>query len=160
MHHRGLRSDAQRCRVKPSPLYATTDTNGTTIYEDNKLNKITFSKVIQLATSNNGADASTDSRMSRMLGYSGTAANSPLTINTGASAYSAFNLAITDPDNTGSLISYVTQGRFYEHDADSNQKITFGSGANMTQVSMSPRSSRISMSRPEPASQPISARSG
>jgi hypothetical protein len=113
------------CRIKPNPLYATTEA-GSPIYEDHKLNKISFGKAVGLATSNNGSDASGVSRLSRVLTYSGTAADSPITIVGAPANYNAFNLQITDPDNTGSLISYVTYGRFYDHDTGNSQQITFG----------------------------------
>jgi hypothetical protein len=127
------------CRIKPNPLYATVE-GGVTIYEDHKLNKITFSKVVGLTTSNVAADASPNSRMSRILvGYSGTAADSPFQVIAPGPAYNAFNLSITDPDNTGSLISYVTQGRFFHHDAGNPQQFTYGSGTNMTRVRYVPK---------------------
>src|SRR5690606_15928251 len=63
------------CRIKPDPLYATTE-GGTPIYEDHKLNKITFAKAVALSTSNNASDASPFARLSRILSYSGTDADS------------------------------------------------------------------------------------
>ncbi len=113
------------CRIKPSPLYVTTEA-GNPIYEDHKLNKISFGKAVGLATSNNASDVSGVSRLSRVLAYSGTAADSRITIIPAAANYNAFNLQISDPDNTGSLISYVTYGRFYDHDSGNSQQITFG----------------------------------
>ncbi len=126
------------CRVKPSPLYATMQ-GATPIYEDHKLNRITFSKAVGMLTSNGSTDASGVARMSRILNYSGTAANSPFYVIGPGANYNAFNLSITDPDNTGNIISYVTQGRFFDHDAGDAQQITFGSGANMTRVRYVPK---------------------
>ena len=126
------------CRIKPSPLYVTT-AGGATIYEDHKLNKISFSKAVGLTTSNGSTDASSASRLSRVLTYSGTSANSPITVVSGASGYSAFNLSVSDPDNTGSLISYVTHGIFFDHDTGNSTQITFGSGADMTQIRYVPK---------------------
>jgi len=126
------------CRVKPSPLYATTD-GGTPIYEDHKLNKISFAKAVAASTSNGSGDASTSSRLSRILSYSGTAADSRFNVVGPGPAYNAFNLVITDPDNTGNLISYVTVGRFFDHDAGDNKQITFGSGATMTRIRYEPK---------------------
>ncbi len=113
------------CRIKPSPLYATTEA-GSPIHEDHKLNKITFGKAVGPTTSNNGSDLSSVARLSRVLSYSGTAANSRITIIGGLANYNAFNLEISDPDNTGSLISYVTYGRFFDHDLGNSRQITFG----------------------------------
>lgn len=126
------------CRIKPNPLYATVE-GGTTIYEDHKLNRITFAKAVGLNTSNDASDASTDARLSRILTYSGTSAHSRFNVVDPGPGYNAFNLEITDPDNTGDVISYVTVGRFFDHDAGDNKQITFGAGANMTRVRYVPK---------------------
>jgi hypothetical protein len=126
------------CRIKPSPLYATSFM-GQPIYEDHKLNKVSFSKAVGWTTSNNASDGSAFSRLSRVLSYSGTGANDPITVINAAASYNAFNLSITDPDNTGSFISYVTQGKFFDHDAGNSTKVTFGSGADTTQVWYTPK---------------------
>lgn len=126
------------CRIKPNPLYATTE-GGTPIYEDHKLNKITFAKAVALSTSNNASDASPLARLSRILSYSGTDADSRFNVVGPGPAYNAFNLVITDPDNTGNVISYVTTGRFFDHDAGDTRQITFGSGATMTRIRYEPK---------------------
>ncbi|MEO8041025.1 MAG: hypothetical protein ABI646_00325 [Acidobacteriota bacterium] len=126
------------CRIKPGPLYATAY-GGQPIYEDHKLNKISFSKAVGLVTSNGSTDASGAARMSRILTYSGTSVDSPYYVIGPGANYNAFNLSISDPDNTGNSISYVTQGRLFDHDAGNPQQITFGAGATMTRVRYVPK---------------------
>jgi hypothetical protein len=116
------------CRVKPTPLYFPA------FADYHKDNKITFSKAVGWSTSNGSTDAAPSPRLSRVLSYSGTAANDPLYVVGPGAGYNAFNLVISDPDNTGSLISYVTRGRFFDHDLNDDLQITFGSGANMTRI--------------------------
>jgi hypothetical protein len=126
------------CRIKPSPLYVTA-VNGQTVYEDHKLNKVSFARAVGLNTSNKSADASAVARLSRVVNYSGTAATDPLLILNNPANYSAFNLSITDPDNTGNIVGFVTSGRFYDHDLGNSSQITFGSGANMTRITYVPK---------------------
>ncbi|MBA2378695.1 MAG: hypothetical protein H0V76_03870 [Blastocatellia bacterium] len=125
------------CRVKPNPLYVTTE-GGQTIHEHHKLNKITFAKVVGMSTSNSAADESENPRMSRVLSYAGSAATDRVVVLGNPANYNAFDLSISDPDNTGSYISYVTQGKFFDYDLGNNQQITFGSGANFTRVAYQP----------------------
>lgn len=125
------------CRIRPYPLYVNTS-GGVQIYEDHKLNKVSFARAVALSTSNGSTDASPNSRLSRVLTYSGTGANSLIDVNTAPLNRSAFNLSVSDPDNTGSVISYVTQGNFFDHDLGNSTQVTFGSGANMTRISYAP----------------------
>ncbi len=126
------------CRIKPSPLYATAD-GGQPIYEDHKLNKISFAKAVGLTTSNKSGDLSTQPRMSRILTYTDVAADSRIPVIVAPANYSAFNLAVTDPDNTGSLITYTANGRFFDHDPGNNMQITFGAGDRFTRIRFQPR---------------------
>ncbi len=125
------------CRVKPNPLYVTTE-GGQPVYESHKLNQISFAKIVGMSTSNSAADASTNPRLSRVLSYSGAAATDRVVVLGNPANYNAFDLSISDPDNTGSYISYVTQGKFFDYDLGNNQQITFGSGANFTRIAYQP----------------------
>jgi hypothetical protein len=127
------------CRVRPTPLYYPA------LNDYHKDNKITFSKAINVASSNGSSDASANSRLSRVLGYTGTTLTDRVKLGQPADTYVArtgyaYDLQISDPDNTGSLISYYTVGEIYDHDAGTDQQITFpaGGGANSIVISYTP----------------------
>ncbi len=126
------------CRIKPNPLYATTE-GGQPIYEDHKLNKISFAKAVGTTTSNRTGDGATGARLSRVLNYDSTDADSRITVIGAPANYNAFNLEISDPDNTGSLISYTANGRLFDHDAGDTSQITFGTGNTFTRIRYEPR---------------------
>jgi len=124
-------SAAGGCRVKPNPLYDTTKA------EFHKDNWITYIKALTPSLSNDANDASTAPRLSRIIGYTGTGAAAPVKLGQPGDAYIqqtgyAYNLSISDPDNTGSLISYYTTGVLFNSDTgDSTQKTyPVGGGAN------------------------------
>jgi hypothetical protein len=132
-------ADVSPCRVRPNPLYYPA------LADYHKDNKITFSKAINRVSSNGSSDVSTNSRLSRVLGYTGTTLTDRVKLGQPADTYVArtgyaYDLEISDPDNTGSLISYRTTGLFYDHDAATNQRISFPvyGAANSTEISYTP----------------------
>src|ERR1043165_4944028 len=115
-----------RGNIVPSPLLdpskpATDDAN-----------KISFVKALPLSSSNVSGDASASARLSRWLTYDGTCndrvvlAGATCTV----SGTYGFNVTVSDPDNTGSQVSFTTSGRFFDSDATDVTQKTYGSGAN------------------------------
>ena len=84
------------------------------------VNRIDFRKAVTTSTSNLTGDTSTSARLSRWMNYNYTMSGSPvadrITLNTPyvpQSGY-AFAVTVTDPDNTGSIISFNTDGKFLD----------------------------------------------
>lgn len=117
------------CKVRPNPLIDTAQP------EYNKINRISYVKALTAVTSNDAADASGTSRLSRWMTYTGTGATDPVKIAQPSIAYDpvtgyGYSVAITDPDNTGTVVSYRTSGFFYEHDEFVRSQITYGTAPN------------------------------
>lgn len=88
-------------------------------------NRINFTRALRSTTSNLPTDTSTQSRLSRWISYNATC-NDRVTMGssgcTGSSSFS-YALSITDPDNTGSSVSYSTTGKIFDNDVtDVTQK--------------------------------------
>lgn len=103
-------------------------------------NKIDFRKAVTLSTANLSTDPSTTPRLSRWLtyNYTPTGSTNPDRI-TLTPAYTpqngyAFSVTLSDPDNTGNVISYSTNGTI---DGTSSSK-TFGTGGNTATITYSP----------------------
>lgn len=104
-------------------------------------NRIDFRKAVTLANSNAPGDPSTTPRLSRWLGYNYTPSGAPddnrVTLSPGTydplTGY-AFSVSVTDPDNTGSVISYSTSGTI---DGSSSTKV-FGAGLDTATIAYTP----------------------
>ena len=99
-----------RGNVVPNPLINTakpaTDVS----------NKIDFRKAVTTSTSNFSGDTSTEARLSRWMTYSNTNTDR---ITLGSGTYDpltgyAYSVTITDPDETGEIVSFNTTGSFYD----------------------------------------------
>lgn len=111
-------------------------------------NLINFRKAVTVGTSNMSGDTS-PARLSRWMNYnympSGDSTADRITLNPAAeynprSGY-AFAVTVTDPDNTGNIISYNTQGRFYDdRDLTWKTSITYGTAPNTVTFSYTPYS--------------------
>lgn len=93
-------------------------------------NKIDFVKALSLSTSNKSTDTSSFPRMSRWIAYDNSCPDRvvlgsvPCNTQTGF----AYSLSISDPDNTGSVVSFNTSGRLFDSDPGYPTKKTYGSG--------------------------------
>jgi hypothetical protein len=124
--------DSTGCKVRPEPLLDNTKP------AYHKANTITYVRALTNLTSNSPDDTVTNPRLSRWMSYSATT-------NAGHVVYSAaqnheYSVSISDPDNTGTIVSFNTSGRFYESDGlsvVSNVK-TWGSGANKLTITYNP----------------------
>ncbi|HUR99949.1 MAG TPA: hypothetical protein VMZ26_17930 [Pyrinomonadaceae bacterium] len=115
--------------------------------EECKANRIDYLKALEpdesnLDPANNPLDARP--RLSRWLNYD---ANFPDRVPMGGGAYAAqngyaYSLDVSDPDHTGSVVTYSTRGKLGENDAavgGSINKKTYGAGANRIEVEFVPR---------------------
>ena len=99
-------------------------------------NKIDFVKALTLTTSNKSTDTSSFPRMSRWIGYDTSCPDRvvlggvPCNTQTGY----AYSLSISDPDNTGSVVSFNTSGRLFDNDGGDPTKKTYGSGADKIMI--------------------------
>ena len=124
--------DSTGCKVRPEPLLDNTKP------AYHKANTITYVRALTNLTSNSPDDTVTNPRLSRWMSYSATT-------DAGHVVYSAaqnheYSVSISDPDNTGTIVSFNTSGRFYESDGlsvVSNVK-TWGSGANKLTITYNP----------------------
>ncbi len=118
------------------------------VLRGNVVTDISYRKAVTPLLSNLNGDSSTNARMSRWLNYnytpSGAARADRVTLSSGYnpqtgridSSYNprngyAFDVVVVDPDNTGQIITYGTQGLFYDkNEANSANRwkssLTFG----------------------------------
>ena len=119
-----------RGNVLPNPLF-----NATQNHSDNRID---FRKAVMLSKSNKAGDTSTKARLSRWLSYDNT---NPDRVKLGPGTYTpqngyAYSVTVTDPDDTGSIISFNTSGRFYDpRDKQWKTSIAYGSGLNTASIS-------------------------
>jgi hypothetical protein len=121
-----------RGNVAPNPLIDSTKP------ATDPANKINFVKALRVSTSNVSGDTAVP-RMSRWLGYDGTCTERVVIGGVTCSRPNGYgySLQISDPDNTGSIVSYSTSGYFFDVSGHPTS-ITWGSGANTTVVSYVP----------------------
>ena len=124
-----------RGNVVPNPLLDTSKP------ATDPANKISFAKALSLTTSNKSTDTSTLPRLSRWLGYSSTCNDRVLLGGTSCSTQTgyAYSLTITDPDNTGSVVSFNTTARLFDNDNGIPEQKTYGSGADTLTVRYVPK---------------------
>lgn len=125
-----------RGNVAPNPLLDTSKP------ASDPENKITFAKALRLATSNLATDTATSPRLSRWLGYDGTCTERVVIGNPTCNTMNGYgySLSISDPDKTGSKVSYSTTGRLFDNDGSDATQKTYGSGANRVIVKYYPAS--------------------
>lgn len=123
-----------RGNVAPNPLLDPTKP------ASDKANRISFVRALQLGSSNVAGDTSTQPRLSRWMGYNGTCNDRIVIGSNGCNAATGHGFAVTvsDPDNTGTIVSYNTSGRFFESDLGQTAQKTWGSGANTIRVQYVP----------------------
>ncbi|HBR57794.1 MAG TPA: hypothetical protein DEA22_10060, partial [Blastocatellia bacterium] len=119
-----------RGNVIPNPLIDTSKP------VTDPANKIDFIKALKLATSNTDADTGTTPRLSRWMTYN---AGFPDRVGIGSGTYApnsgfAYSLAISDPDNTGAIVTYSAVGRLFEADPTDNTQKTYGSGGDTVRI--------------------------
>ncbi len=123
-----------RGNVAPSPLFDSTKP------ASDVANKITFVKALKLATSNTSSDTSTAPRLSRWLGYDSTCTDRVVigSATCNISNGFAYSLAISDPDNTGSMVSFSTSGTIFDNDDTDPAQITYGIAPNQVKIKYYP----------------------
>ncbi|MEO5857574.1 MAG: hypothetical protein ABIR33_01365 [Pyrinomonadaceae bacterium] len=124
--------DSTGCKVKPSPLLDTTKP------AYHKANTITYVRALTNVTSNNPADTVTNARLSRWMTYAGNTSAQHVVYS--AAQNHEYSLSVSDPDNTGTIVSFGTFGRFYDHDAAMSNRITYGTAPNTVQITYTPPS--------------------
>ncbi len=103
-----------RGNTEPSVLLDTTKP------ASDPVNQINFRKAVTTSSSNLSADTSTVGRLSRWMNYnytpSGLSMADRITLNSGYEPRNgyAFGVSVTDPDNTGNIISFKATGRIYD----------------------------------------------
>ena len=104
-------------------------------------NKIDYVKALQLSTSDTAGDTSTVPRLSRWLRYDGTCTDRVIMGSATCNIMNGYGytLAISDPDNTGGLVSYSTSGLIFDNDggANTSQK-TYGTPPNTVNIKYYP----------------------
>lgn len=108
-------------------------------------NRITFRKAITLSTSNSPGDTFPEARLSRWINYdylpNGATEDGRASLNPGYDPHTgyAFSIGVEDPDDTGNILSYRTQGRIWDaSDMTWKSSVTFGSGADTLTISYVP----------------------
>lgn len=141
-----------RGNTSPSPLFNPTPSN--------LANKISFTRAVNIATSNKSTDSSTTARLSRWLDYNYTSsgASSPdrVVLGTKPADYNpnsdlAYSIEVSDPDNTQSTVTYGTDCTFVAYDTEGDtiagalsadrKTVTYGSGANTLSITFIGQSS-------------------
>jgi hypothetical protein len=102
------------------------------------VNKISYVKALRVASSNVSGDTTTP-RLSRWMGYDGTC-NERVVIGSVTCSRPngyGYSLQISDPDNTGNIVSFSTSGYFFDVSSHPTT-MTFGTGANTTVITYNP----------------------
>lgn len=128
-----------RGNVAPRPLLDSSKSTG-----DVK-NKIDFRKAVNPSYSNAPNDPSTKARLSRWVNYSYAPgwSSTPDRVVLGAGSYDpktccAYSVTVTDPDNTGEIVSYSTSGKFLDQNGIWRDEMTIGSGLNLARLNYEP----------------------
>ena len=123
-----------RGNVVPSPLIDASKP------ATDPANQINFVKALKLSSSNADGDTTGVPRLSRWMNYHSTYNDRvPISSNTYTpNAGYAYTLSLSDPDHTGSIVSYVTSGTFNEHDTGNASQVTYGTGANKVVITYTP----------------------
>jgi len=114
-----------RGNVVPNPLLDSTKP------ATDPANKINFVRALTASTSNVAGDTN-PARMSRWLTYDSTCTDRVVLGNSGCTVTGnyGFSVRLSDPDNTGKIVSYTTTGKFFDADSGNPARKTYGSGAN------------------------------
>jgi hypothetical protein len=109
------------------------------------VNRIDFRKAVSLSTSNLSGDSSSDARLSRWMSYnytpSGASQSDRITLNPNYQPINgyAFSITVADPDNTGEIVSFNTQGRMFDpSDNTWKSTIIIGTAPNLVTLSYAP----------------------
>ncbi|HYW70458.1 MAG TPA: hypothetical protein VE961_05460, partial [Pyrinomonadaceae bacterium] len=122
-----------RGNVAPSPLFASNPMGGIA-----PENVITFRKAVTQATSNLSSDAN-NPRLSRWLSYDSTYTDRvPLTASYSPISGLAFNVEMSDPDNTNT-VTFSTSGGFPNWGMNDNH--TFSGAGNQAKITYVPQAS-------------------
>ncbi len=126
--------DVLRGHVVPNPLLDPSKP------ASDPANKIDFVKALRLSTSNFPGDPGTIPRFSRWLGYDATCTDRVVIGSSTCNVQNGYGytLSISDPDNTGSDVSFSTTGRLFDSDAGDPTKKTYGTGTNNVVITYSP----------------------
>ncbi|MDI1240452.1 MAG: hypothetical protein PSX80_00860 [bacterium] len=124
--------DSTGCKVKPAPLLDTTKP------AYHKANTITYVRALTNVTSNDPTDTVADPRMSRWMSYAGNTTADHVVYSSAQNH--AYSVSVSDPDHTGSVVSFGTFGRFYDHDAVMPNRITYGTAPNTVVITYTPNS--------------------
>jgi hypothetical protein len=92
-------------------------------------NQIDFLKALKLATSNKTGETGTQARLSRWMSYDAT--QSDRVMLGGANSGYAYKITLDDPDNTGDLTTFSTNGTINS----TGSSLTLGSGSNTATIS-------------------------
>jgi hypothetical protein len=133
-----------RGNVAPNPLL---DPNNSASHPNNRID---YRKAITLSSSNLPTDNSGSPRLSRwQLNYD-TPSSDRVALSSGT--YNpltgfAYSVMLSDPDDTGSIITYGTEGAFLDpSDAQWKSQITIGSNGNLANISYTPYSANLNVS--------------
>ncbi len=108
-----------RGNVVPNPLLDTSKA------ATDPANKITFVKALKLSSSNTFGDPATVSRLSRWFDYDDTCSDRVVLGGVACNRQNGygFAVALSDPDNTGTRLSFSTSGQLFDADiGDPTQK--------------------------------------
>ena len=127
-----------RGNAPPDPLFNTTNPGSLE-------NKIDFRKAVSLSKSNLASDTSGAARLSRWMKYNYTPSGVPQPDRVKLNAeYEprtgyAFAVEVIDPDNTGEIVSFKTEGKFLDVvDQTWKSTVRIGSGLNVAELVYSP----------------------
>lgn len=106
------------------------------------VNQINFRKAVTLSSSNLAGETTSSARLSRWMNYnytpSGATTADRITLNSDYNPRTgyAFAVKVTDPDNTGNIVSFNTQAKFYDaRDTTWKSSITYGTSPNTVTIS-------------------------
>ena len=110
-------AEQQAYNAAESGLQATINVlRGNSQYQKAGTDTINFRKAVTPSISNAAGDTSTDARLSRWMTYNYSSAGNSVNdrIKLGTTSNYLYNVVVSDPDETGQIIKFQTQGQFYD----------------------------------------------
>ncbi len=113
--------------LRGNVLLTGTSRLDTTKASTDPANRIDFRKAVKLSSSNMSSDASGDARLSRWMSYNyPTNSITGTRITLGSDTYTtqngyAYSVTVSDPDNTGEILSFNTVGTIYDKNDTTNR---------------------------------------
>jgi hypothetical protein len=129
-------AEQQAYNAAESGLQATINVlRGNSEYQKTTGEMINFRKAVTVSTSNSDFDSASFARLSRWLDYNYSSEGNlnKDRVKLGSGTDYLYNVTVTDPDNTGQIVSFTTNAQFYDSATENwVSSLTLGTSPNLT----------------------------